>query len=418
MAVIEEEPGVVIDCQSRSKTAVAEDAPSGYCSDGYETASDTELNNSVTDNDNATTDNRNNVCSVKSGDDEVSREVNQVESQENTEIIKAETNEKALVQANEAKLEGNSLFKAGQFEEALSKYEIAIQVVPDDPSSNEIRSICHGNRAACFSKLGKHEETIKECTKALELNPSYMKALLRRGEARENLEQYEESIADMTKILELDPSNDQARRSIIRLKPLADEKREKMKEEMMANNQVPNAIPVEQVALPPPPQQNLIRPIGVANPSRDLVAERCQEADRDRNATVNQRARYGPPPVHALTDDEFDRLHMTSPGIGLSLPGNLRLWQNASAVLDSSGFPAAYDSEVDEVLPSWATVDLPNLMYYAAITYCFNCRIEDVQGIRAGPFWAIYPDLIGGREISTLPGVLTSIVRDYHNDTN
>lgn len=37
----------------------------------------------------------------------------------------------------------------------------------------------------------------------------------------------------MTKILELDPSNDQARRSIIRLKPLADEKREKMKEEMI-----------------------------------------------------------------------------------------------------------------------------------------------------------------------------------------
>lgn len=37
----------------------------------------------------------------------------------------------------------------------------------------------------------------------------------------------------MTKILELDPSNAQARRTIIRLKPLADEKREKMKEEMI-----------------------------------------------------------------------------------------------------------------------------------------------------------------------------------------
>lgn len=40
-------------------------------------------------------------------------------------------------------------------------------------------------------------------------------------------------LSDMTKILELDPSNDQARRTIIRLKPLADEKREKMKEEMI-----------------------------------------------------------------------------------------------------------------------------------------------------------------------------------------
>ncbi|GFP80994.1 capsid protein [Phtheirospermum japonicum] len=216
----------------------------------------------------------------------------------------------------------------------------------------------------------------------------------------------------------------------------------------------------------------------------------------------------------ALADGEFDRLHMTSPGIGLSLPGNLRLWQNASAVLNFSGLPAAYDSDVDEVLPSWGMymnlynvvdwfgpvtammskycqfwkgsvplsdcapncsaagavkceplaatdmfaqptwvaqasthnhnshgngnqighytlhssrtltisarstlVDVPDSMYFAAITYCFNCRIEDVQGVRAGQFWAIAPDLIGRQEISTLPGVLTSIVRDYHNET-
>ncbi|KAL6532786.1 hypothetical protein OROGR_013746 [Orobanche gracilis] len=198
---------------------------------------------------------------------------------------------KALAQANNAKVERNTLFKDGQYEEALSKYEIAIQVAPDGPSSSEMRSMCHANRAACFSKLelippykgcfkrreearlkapprgeapgkrpearfgdlkrrrtpspieasesqaffitGKYEETIKECTKALELNHAYMKALLRRAEAHEKLEHYDESIIDMTKILELDPSNDQVRRSIIRLRPLADEKREKMKEEMI-----------------------------------------------------------------------------------------------------------------------------------------------------------------------------------------
>lgn len=37
----------------------------------------------------------------------------------------------------------------------------------------------------------------------------------------------------MKKILELDPSNDQAKRTIRRLQPLAEEKREKMKEEMI-----------------------------------------------------------------------------------------------------------------------------------------------------------------------------------------
>ncbi|KAE8735459.1 NAD(P)-binding Rossmann-fold superfamily protein [Hibiscus syriacus] len=138
-----------------------------------------------------------------------------------------ELKEKTLAQANDAKMEGNKLFGNGQFEEALLQYEIALQVTAEMPSASEIRSICYSNRAVCFMKLGKYEETIKECNKALELNPSYMKALVRRGEVHEKLEHFEEAIADMKKILELDPANDQARRSIRRLEPLAAEKREK-----------------------------------------------------------------------------------------------------------------------------------------------------------------------------------------------
>ena len=34
---------------------------------------------------------------------------------------------------------------------------------------------------------GKYDNTNKECTKALELNPVYVKALVRRGEAHESL---------------------------------------------------------------------------------------------------------------------------------------------------------------------------------------------------------------------------------------
>ncbi|KDP38747.1 hypothetical protein JCGZ_04100 [Jatropha curcas] len=145
-----------------------------------------------------------------------------------------ELQQKALAQANDAKLEGNKLFGDGRYEEALLKYDAALQVALDIPSFVELRSICHANRAVCFLKLGKYEDTIKECTKALELNPSYIKPLVRRGEAHEKLEQFEEAIADMKKTLELDPSNDQAKKAIRRLEPLAAEKREKMKEEMIA----------------------------------------------------------------------------------------------------------------------------------------------------------------------------------------
>ncbi|XP_059637591.1 uncharacterized protein LOC132279587 [Cornus florida] len=185
----------------------------GYASDGFETASESEINDDGDEHQHQ---------SPPPNDDSF-------EDSSNDE----ERKQKALAQANDAKLEGNKLFADGQYEDALSKYELALQVTPDMPSSIEIRSICHANRGTCFFKLGKYEDAIKECTKAIELNASYVKALLRRGEAQEKLEHFEEAIADMKKILELDESHIQARRTICRLEPLAAEKREKMKEEMI-----------------------------------------------------------------------------------------------------------------------------------------------------------------------------------------
>ncbi|CAO2823056.1 unnamed protein product [Amaranthus hypochondriacus] len=144
-----------------------------------------------------------------------------------------QSKQRALAQANDAKVEGNEFFKDGKYEDALSKYKFSLQVVPEMLESVELRSICHSNRAICYLKMGKYDEAAKESSKALELNPAYIKAYFRRAEAYEKLERYDEAISDMKKILELEPSNDQARKNIVRLEPLAREKMEKMKEEMM-----------------------------------------------------------------------------------------------------------------------------------------------------------------------------------------
>lgn len=61
--------------------------------------------------------------------------------------------QKALAEANDAKVKGNRVFGDGQYEEALSEYGLALQVAPDVPTSVEIRSICHANRALCYLKL-------------------------------------------------------------------------------------------------------------------------------------------------------------------------------------------------------------------------------------------------------------------------
>ncbi|XP_071733606.1 uncharacterized protein [Rutidosis leptorrhynchoides] len=207
-------------------------ADAGYASDGYETASETE----VADDDAV-------VADVTDKQNVVEREHQEGEPEDVSTAVNPQSFEdalnddeykqKVLAQMNDSKVEGNKLFGDGLYEEALLKYEYAIQLAPETSFSNEVRSICHNNRATCFFKLGKYEDTVKECTKALELNPAYMKALIRRGEAHEKLDNYDEAIADMKKILELDPSNYQSKRTIVRLEPLAVEKREKMKEEML-----------------------------------------------------------------------------------------------------------------------------------------------------------------------------------------
>ncbi|KAI5412877.1 uncharacterized protein LOC127086855 [Lathyrus oleraceus] len=213
---------------------------SNDASEGFETASDTDLGSDVDANDGG---------AIKHKEREHLQQQNQHTEQEQEQeqgdpqrmissddasINEEELKQKALIQANEAKVEGNKLFLDAKYEEALTQYELALQVAPDMPSSVEIRSICHANRGVCFLKMGKYDNTVKECTKALELNPTYVKALVRRGEAHEKLEHFEEAIADMKKILEIDPSNDLAGKAIRRLEPLAAVKREKMKEEMIA----------------------------------------------------------------------------------------------------------------------------------------------------------------------------------------
>ncbi|KAI3518382.1 hypothetical protein L1887_07053 [Cichorium endivia] len=51
-------------------------------------------------------------------------------------------NSKILAQINEEKVEGNKLFGDGIYEEALLKYDCAIQLAPEMSSSSEIRSTC------------------------------------------------------------------------------------------------------------------------------------------------------------------------------------------------------------------------------------------------------------------------------------
>jgi tetratricopeptide (TPR) repeat protein len=164
----------------------------GDDSDGFETASEREISDEEGEEDGT----KNDAVTSQEEPQHSEKKEEQIELMSEGEAIvdDGSNKEKALAEANEAKAEGNKLFVNGLYEEALSKYAFALELVQELPESIELRSICYLNRGVCFLKLGKCEETIKECTKALELNPTYNKALVRRAEAHEKLEHFEDAV--------------------------------------------------------------------------------------------------------------------------------------------------------------------------------------------------------------------------------
>ena len=158
--------------------------------------------------------------------------------------------------ADELKQQGNELFKQGEHSRSLDLYTQALRLCPLD--RKEARAILYANRAAAKAKLDRKQSALEDCTKALEYNPHYLKALLRyrttgwttvavvqtplsnhlsiftrRANLYEETDKLDESLEDYRKVLELEPGNGEAQSAQVRLPPKIAERNERLKEEMM-----------------------------------------------------------------------------------------------------------------------------------------------------------------------------------------
>ncbi|XP_035537049.1 sperm-associated antigen 1A [Morone saxatilis] len=116
------------------------------------------------------------------------------------------------------KNEGNHLFKHGQFGDAVEKYTHAIDGCAEAGiDSPEDLCILYSNRAACYLKDGNSTDCIQDCTKALELQPYSLKALLRRAIAYESLERYKKAYVDYKTVLQIDTGVQAAHDSVHRI---------------------------------------------------------------------------------------------------------------------------------------------------------------------------------------------------------
>uniref|UniRef100_A0A3B4DDW7 J domain-containing protein n=1 Tax=Pygocentrus nattereri TaxID=42514 RepID=A0A3B4DDW7_PYGNA len=103
-------------------------------------------------------------------------------------------NAKALKAKKE---EGNNAFKDRDYDAAYQLYTEALTI---DPNNIKTNAKLYCNRATAGAKLNKLEQAIEDCSSAIKLDDSYIKAYLRRAQCYMDLEQYEEAVRDYEKV--------------------------------------------------------------------------------------------------------------------------------------------------------------------------------------------------------------------------
>ncbi|KAK2510228.1 Ttc1 [Columba guinea] len=142
-----------------------------------------------------------------------------------------EEKQKRRKESTTLKEKGNEQFKKGDYGEAEDSYTKALQICP--ACFQKDRAVLFSNRAAAKLKQDKTEAALNDCSKAVELDPNYIRALLRRAELYEKTEKLDEALEDYKAVLEKDPSVHQAREACMRLPRQIEERNEKLKKEML-----------------------------------------------------------------------------------------------------------------------------------------------------------------------------------------
>ncbi|WOH12108.1 hypothetical protein DCAR_0831607 [Daucus carota subsp. sativus] len=111
-----------------------------------------------------------------------------------------------LKRAHELKEEGNKKFQAKEYVSALEQYDNALKLIP---KTHPDRAVFHSNRAACLMQMKPidYETVIAECTMALQVQPQFVRALLRRARAYEAIGKYEMALQDVQELLGADPNH-------------------------------------------------------------------------------------------------------------------------------------------------------------------------------------------------------------------
>ncbi|WVO16413.1 hypothetical protein L204_104088 [Cryptococcus depauperatus] len=116
------------------------------------------------------------------------------------EKAKIEADKQAYIdpeKADKAREEGNEAFKKGEFAGAQKHYSEAIKRLPTDPRA-------YNNRAACYTKLLALPEALKDAETAISIDPTFIKAYIRKALVQEGMKEYAAALETLQKATEKD----------------------------------------------------------------------------------------------------------------------------------------------------------------------------------------------------------------------
>ncbi|XP_071445220.1 RNA polymerase II-associated protein 3-like isoform X2 [Hetaerina americana] len=159
------------------------------------------------------------------------------------EEIDSNEEQKMKVAAMYEKEMGNNHLKAGNLEKAIDCYTKAIKAYPRD-------AIFFANRGLCYLKLKDFERAERDCSTAISIDCSYVKAWLRRSSAWEGLGNVELAKRDLQRVISLEPCNSGAKSKLAELEKMIQELESKQSRDEMVESIV-EEIPGEGIVESP-----------------------------------------------------------------------------------------------------------------------------------------------------------------------
>lgn len=139
------------------------------------------------------------------------------------------SDEEKTAEGTKLKDSGNKHFQEKNFESALKDYLEACEITEGNPANEALFVACKSNAAQACISLQRYADAVLHASEAIKTDPHNVKALYRRGLARNHLGLAEEALVDLNHALEFDAENKAVKAEIVKSKKLIADAKAKTK---------------------------------------------------------------------------------------------------------------------------------------------------------------------------------------------